>query len=125
MYTHIHKCVCVCVCGDTSKICSALFLGRDRVFSLVSFSPLTGNGNAALRVLDFSLPGTVMHVDIFGLEKVNRDHLQDVKDQSFFPKRRRPEIFIAFILQPANQRGKKECLKEFLILSTSTSKVVL
>lgn len=100
------------------------FLG-ETVFSLVSFSPSTGNGNAALCVLDFSLPGTVMHVDIFGLEKVNKDHLQDVKDQSFFPKWRRPEIFIAFILQPANQRGKEECLKEFLILSVSTSKVEL
>jgi len=31
-------------------------------------------------VSELPLPGTFMHVDVFGLEKANKEHLQDVKE---------------------------------------------
>lgn len=34
-------------------------------------------------VSELPLPGTFMHVDVFGLEKANREHLKDVKESEF------------------------------------------
>lgn len=41
---------------------------------------MTANYNAAMYVSDVPLLGTFICVDVFGLEKANREHLQDLKE---------------------------------------------
>lgn len=64
---------------------------------------MTANCNAAISVSDLPLPDTSMHVDVFGLEKGNGEYFLDVRNQSFIPEGRKPEIFIVFTLQLTNK----------------------